>query len=360
MKILQLIDSLQAGGAERMCVNISNILKYAGHDIVICASREKGPLEKFVAPGISIVALQKRNKLDIQAFLMLLSLVKKNKIELIHAHSSSVIWAVAVKLFYPKIKVLWHDHLGARLDDDFENRCYRLISPMIDGIITVNEVLHDWAIHNMRVDADKITFIHNFPLLANRPRHSEPGYTTIVCLANLCRQKDHPTLVRAIHILQKKNPGLKLRVLFAGLYWNDSYYNSLVHLIDALDLKETIQIVGSIEDTATLLASADIGVLSSVSEGMPVSLLEYGLAGLPVIVTNVGECKTVLNNGTLGIVVEPSNPASLSEALAKYIFKPQLSKQIGKEFKDFIQMNYGPKGYIQSYHKLLYKVFSND
>ena len=59
--------------------------------------------------------------------------------------------------------------------------------------------------------------------------------------------------------------------------------------MEEYNLNDIIQIAGSVVDTSSLLASADIGVLSSIFEGLPLSLLEYGLAGLPVVVTDVGQ-----------------------------------------------------------------------
>jgi glycosyltransferase involved in cell wall biosynthesis len=353
MKILQLIDTLKAGGAERMSVNISNALKDAGHDVVLCASREKGPLEKFVDKGIMVVTLQKKNTFDIIAFIRLLLFVKRNKIELIHAHSSSVIWAVAIKLFRPKIKVLWHDHQGTRLDDDNMNKYYRLISHFLDGIITVNEVLHDWAIRNMNVPSGKIVFLNNFPLLPERPKQTTPGFTTIVCLANIRPQKDHYTLVRAIHILKKEDPNLKINVIFAGSYSPDTYYYCLVDLIEELELKETIHIEGSIEDTAMLLASADIGVLSSISEGLPVSLLEYGLAGLPVVVTNVGQCSDVLGGGEYGKLVHVGQSVEFAESIKEVVRNYKQSLIIGGNFKKHVLKNYSSVNFINQYNYLI-------
>jgi hypothetical protein len=118
MRILQLIDTLSAGGAERMAVNISNVLADNGYEVWLCASRTGGALEYFVDEKVNYLQLAKKHGLDIAAFFRLVKLIRKNKITLIHAHSSSVFWAVAAKVFCPGLKVIWHDHLGKRIEEE--------------------------------------------------------------------------------------------------------------------------------------------------------------------------------------------------------------------------------------------------
>ena len=207
-----------------MAVNISNVLQAAGHQVVLCPTRGKGPLENFVDPEVELVCLNKKRTFDILAFYRLLTIIRNNNIEIIHAHSSSVFWAVIVKIIKPRIKIIWHDHYGARLDDNHLNKYYRKISPLISGIITVNQSLHNWALKNMKVPPENILFINNFPLIKPVLKKNNPGFVTIVCLANLRPEKDHLTLVKAIHLIKQEFPGLHFKVIFAGLYWQDEYF----------------------------------------------------------------------------------------------------------------------------------------
>ena len=142
MKILQLIDTLEPGGAERMAVNISNLLAENKFEVLLCAARAKGAFANQVNSLVKVECLHKRHVLDIRAFCKLYSIIKKNKIQIIHAHSSSVIWATLLKLIRPNVKVIWHDHYGSRLTDK-KNIIYKSLSPFIFGIITVNQTLYD-------------------------------------------------------------------------------------------------------------------------------------------------------------------------------------------------------------------------
>ncbi len=79
-----------------------------------------------------------------------------------------------------------------------------------------------------------------------------------------------------------------------GKDFNDDYSLKLNNLIESLDLKKNIFLYGSKPDISNILRQCEIGLLSSKSEGLPLALLEYGLANLPVIATKVGECESVI------------------------------------------------------------------
>ncbi|MFZ2338124.1 MAG: glycosyltransferase [Bacteroidales bacterium] len=356
MRILQLIDSLGIGGAERMCVNIANVLHEDGYEVYLCATRAGGPLERFIDKDVNYFVLNKRSSLDILAFRKFIQIIRSNKIDVIHAHSSSLFWAVAAKFFFRNLKVIWHDHLGVRIRDRKKNPFYRLLSVKIDAVISVNDELADWSRKNMKVSDERIQFLNNFPLLTTLPHHPDPDYFTIVCLANIRPQKDHATLIKAIGILAERKLPKKLQVILAGSYDEDEYFNELRTLVQSMGLKEIIEFRGQVEDTATLLASADCGVLSSVSEGLPVSLLEYGMAGLPVVVTDVGQCAEVVDTGKFGRIVPPGDADVLANELFWIIQNRDSALQMGDTFRKHVNNEYGPVQFMRQYYSLLDKI----
>jgi len=353
LRILQLIDSLHAGGAERMCVNISNVLQAKGYEVILCATRGGGPLENAIIHGVKCFILYKKNSFDFFTFIRLLRLVKENGIEVIHAHSSSVFWAIAVKIRLPEIKIIWHDHLGLRIKDREKVFLYKLVSHKIDSIISVNKELYEWAGRNMKVLPENVLMINNFPLLNQVKRCPNSGYFTLVCLANLRPQKDHGTLIKAVALLVKQNLPKKLKVILAGSVDQSEYSNSIRALVKELNLQDIVEIPGPVEDTASLLASADCGVLSSVSEGLPVALLEYGMAGLPVVVTDVGECAEVIGQGKYGHVVPPGNYEVFADKLKVLVENQAEGENIGKMFRAHILSEYGPEHFMDKYRYIL-------
>jgi glycosyltransferase involved in cell wall biosynthesis len=357
MRILQLIDTLKIGGAERMAVNISNVLAINGHEVVLCATREGGSLVQFIHGAVKYKQLHKRHAIDIFSFISLSKLIRLHKIELIHAHSSSIYWAVGAKLLNPGVKVVWHDHAGnSESLTNNDRKGIQSISKRIDSIIAVNEKLQNWSVVNTKVDNNNILFINNFPLLSiapNTPR-DDPDRIKIICLANIRSQKDHSTLIEAIHILCSQHSIPNIEVLLVGAFYDDDYCRNIKTLIHQYNLASVIKLVGPVEDTASLLSSVDIGVLSSESEGLPVSLLEYGLAGLPVVCTDVGQCKAVLGNGTLGWVVPPKNAIQLADAILDVLKDRTRSYTIGQGLKKHITTRYSAEAFMAAYTKLIH------
>ncbi|MNS17676.1 hypothetical protein D3C72_493560 [compost metagenome] len=112
MKILQLIDSLEAGGAERMAVNYANSLGSRIEFSALAATRKEGPLKERLNENVSYLFLERKRTFDLKAVSKLKKFIKEQQIQIIHAHGTSFFLAVLLKLTYPKIKIVWHDHHG--------------------------------------------------------------------------------------------------------------------------------------------------------------------------------------------------------------------------------------------------------
>lgn len=356
MNILQMIDNLNIGGSERMAVNISNVLAKNGNHVVLCASREKGALTEFVDDEVKLICLNKKKAWDVFAFRRFLKIIKDDQIELIHAHSSSVFWAAAAKMFYPNIKLIWHDHLGdeGKLNPERKKGVQR-ISGKIDGIIAVNEKLKIWSQQCTKVKDENVVYIPNFPLLKEPKfqKNNSDKKLKIVCLGNLRWQKGHPDLLKSISIIEKKSPGLDYKLIIAGGFRQDDYYLGLQKFIKENQLEEKIEFTGSVTDTSGLLYNCDIGVLSSVSEGLPVSLLEYGLASLSVVVTDVGQCAEVVDHGKAGLVVPPEDPEEMAAALIELLKNEEKRKELAQKLKERTETVYGSKNFIILYDQLI-------
>lgn len=355
--ILQMVEHLLPGGAERMAVNISNLLFENGYTVVLCPTRAKGALESDVLPGVKLKCLNKQSFFDFIAFWKLFLIVKQDEIDIIHAHSSSVVWACFVKLLFPNVKIIWHDHYGSRQTDKKSNVVYRQLSPIISGIITVNDKLKIWSIQNMRIaNKGNIVCLNNFPVLSSYYKKNRLNEINILLLSNLRKEKDHLNFLHAFASIKDKLESYNVKVFFAGMYWQDDYYKQLNDFIHENQISDYIQFLGSINNVSELLSNSDIGVICSVFEGLPVSLLEYGLAGLPVVVTNVGQCAEVVDNGNAGIVVPPSDPQALAEALLTYIHKPEMRESFGVKLKHRVESAYGAGKFMEEYKKLIESV----
>ncbi|NLP58149.1 glycosyltransferase family 4 protein [Lutibacter sp. B1] len=330
-----------------MAVNIANALAERGVNSHICATRLEGNLKLKVNTNVGYLFLNKKRVLDMKAIKKLNSYLKKNDIKLIHAHSTSYFIAFLVKLINPKIKIIWHNHYGNNLNMSFEKATIlKVVSFFFQEIISVNENLHIWSCKNL--NSKKNSYIPNFASLDIKVNQTKElkgvNQHRIICLANLREEKDHLNLLRAFKIVQQRHNEWTLHLV--GADFNDEYSEKIKNFIKSNNLGNHVFLYGSCSDVEFILKQSTIGVLSSKSEGLPVSLLEYGLSKLPVVVTNVGDCDKVVVNNDSGLVVKPKNEFQLAEAIDFLIKNNNKRIQFGTKLNKRIINNYSKNNYI--------------
>jgi glycosyltransferase involved in cell wall biosynthesis len=354
MKILQVIDTLNIGGAERMCVNISNLLTSNRIDNSIIVTRKFGAMASQVSNN-KVNLISKNWGFDLFALFRFIRVVNSLKPSVLHAHSTSIFWSVLIKMIFPKMKLIYHDHSGSTYKQT--NRLVKFINNYIDVIIAINELNYNWYLSNMSRNNVNLFFIANFPVLSHendihKVRNKES--LVIVHTANLRDPKDHFTHIKAIaKIKENKNRRHDFQVRFVGGWDDDVYLNNVKKMIIYFGLDNNITLVGATDNIAGELFEADIGILTSSSEGLPVSLLEYGLAGLPVISTNVGECGKVLKNGEFGRLIEVGDFEKLAMDIIYFMDNTYERHSLGYKFKEHVELNYGSGRFYNDYLKII-------
>ncbi|OCB76537.1 glycosyltransferase [Flavobacterium crassostreae] len=344
MRIVQIIDSLEAGGAERIAVQYANALsdKIAFSGLVV--TRKEGPLLKTIAKNCSYLFLAKKKAMDWKAILKLRNYIRHNKVAMVHAHGTSFFTAVLLKISCPSIKIIWHEHYGARQDQSTLNNL-RIVfcSLFFRAIFVVNKPLVGWV--KQKLFCKKVFYIPNFAVLDLEKTPSTVLKGTkgkrIVCVANLKDPKNHLALLVAFESLELSALGWSLH--FVGKDYQDNYSDTLKDFLVTNNLSESVFLYGLKKDISSILAQATIGVLASTSEGFPVSLLEYGLIGLPTLCANVGACSEIIKNTTTGLLFDPNNTEDLKNQLHKIISDVRSRNQFGVSLQQLVLKEYSPE-----------------
>jgi len=356
MRVLQLIDSLRPGGAERMAVNLANGLSDKDMSSYLCATRQEGALKKGLKFEVAYLFLNKKYSLDLKALLKLRDFIKNEKITVVHAHGTSWFFAVLLKLVGVKIKLIWHDHYGKSLADR-DIKLLRSLSRYFDGIISVNNDLKQWA--KKELNCAKVIQLNNFitPKSIKEGTIKLKGSASdfkIICVANLRPQKDHFNLLEAFEISAQKNVNLTLHLV--GEDPGTDYAKMFLQKIAKSPVAERIFYYGSQEKVSGMLIQADLGVLASSSEGLPLVLLEYGLAGLPVVCTDVGDCRKVI--GDFGKLVPIKNPEAMAKAILFYLNNNDMMNSDAKNFQKKTIENYSEKTVLPKFLKFYKEILS--
>lgn len=338
MRVLQLIDSLQPGGAEKMAVNMANALVPHVDGTFLCCTRQEGMLKDEIKQEVGYLFLNKKSRFDLMALMLLKKYIKEKEIDIIHAHGTSFLGAFLIKVTNPSLKLVWHDHLGSRATKSiYSFPVLYFCSLFFAGVIAVNENLLVWA--NSNLLCNNIIFIPNFlptkGLNFSGLRQNGKNFS-LVYVANLKKPKNHLNLLKAFKMTLEKFPDSLLYL--AGKRYNDDYEKNILDYILLEDLQKKVFLPGETSEIGKYLDMADIGVISSDSEGLSMALLEYGLAGLAVICTDVGENAAVI--GPSGKIVEINNPKALAEKIIFYLENEKERKQDAENFHKLIVKNY--------------------
>ncbi|MEO8592832.1 MAG: glycosyltransferase [Candidatus Solibacter sp.] len=315
--VMQVIDALKIGGAERVAVDFANLLPRAHYAAYLCTTRTEGPFSQLLDGDVTRLMLQRTGRFDSAALRHLVRFIRQNDIRILHAHGSSLFFASLASMFPPYPRVIWHDHYGRHAYNDRPVWLYRAATRRVAGVITVNQPLADWSRQALRVPTHRVWYLPN-PIRESRTQDlasglpGEPGMR-IVCLANIRPQKDHANLLVAMSLLTAKLP--RAHLLLVGDTADPAYRDSILRQIPARGLEQNVTYLGPRNDVGAILRACDVGVLGSQSEGLPLALLEYGISGLATVATDVGQCAEVLDGGDGGLLVPPSAPEAMCEAL---------------------------------------------
>ncbi|HVG10746.1 MAG TPA: glycosyltransferase [Thermoanaerobaculia bacterium] len=340
--VLHLVDTLEPGGSERVAVNLVNHLSRERFRPFLGTTRREGALAAEVLPDVGRLALNRSRTLDLGALRRLVAFVRDNGISIVHAHSSSLFLAALL----PGVRVVWHDHFGRLAEEDRPAWLWGPAARRAAAVVAVSEDLARWSRDRLRVEA---VYLPNFiPEVLTGPVPDLPGVpgSRVVCVANLRAQKDHLTLLRAM-------ARVDAHLLLAGADVEPAYAARVRS--EASALGDRVTFLGSRSDVPDLLRGCDVGVLSSASEGFPLSLLEYGRAGLAAVATRVGQCPEVLDGA--GILVPPGDPGALADALLALLRDPVRRKELGERLCRRVRERYSASAVIERleavYHRVL-------
>jgi glycosyltransferase involved in cell wall biosynthesis len=350
MRILQIIDSLEGGGAERMAVNYANTLVDAIDFSGLVVTRKEGQLLNQVNNKVSYLYLNKIGTIDLNALYRLRKFVIKNKVEIVHAHSTSFFLAFLLKLSCPSLHLIWHDHYG---DSEFlykrPSLALRIMLPFFNGIIAVNQNLKLWA--EQKIHFKNVVYLPNFPSKENEVLEQTVLEGTkgkrIVSLANLRMQKNHFLLLEVAKKVQISHPEWTFHLV--GKDFGDDYSRQIKKLVLEFSLEKNVFIYGSKQDVKNILEQSNIAILTSQSEGLPVALLEYGWYSKPIVVTNVGEIPLLIQDGVNGFMVETGNPQLFYDSLVQLMENGILQNDFGKALQETIHNDYSEKSVINKY-----------
>jgi glycosyltransferase involved in cell wall biosynthesis len=169
----------------------------------------------------------------------------------------------------------------------------------------------------------------------------------VLQVARLDPIKDHATALRAIELANRRNAPVHLFIVGEG-----PQRAEIERHIRNRSLRQRVTMLGLRNDVRTLLAATDAFLLTSVSEGIPVTVLEAMAAGVPVVATNVGGLPELVCDGTTGLLAPPGDASKLAEAILRLADAPALASQLAARAKRRVEMEFSESRMIEAYGRI--------
>ena len=223
-----------------------------------------------------------------------------------------------------------------------------------DKIVTLFQRNQDIQ-HKLGASKEKTEIIHNGVNLENyKIEYEEHEGYNVGAILRIVPIKDVMTLIRAFKIVKDTVDSAKL-YLIGPADEDKEYYQQCLGLVKLLKLEKDIIFTGRV-DVKEYLKKIDVLVLTSISEGQPLVILEGMASGIPIVSTDVGGCKELLeedgHEGSCGIVTNLVSASETAAMIIRLIKNPDLRKQMGKNGRIRAERIYSEKSFIDSYKRL--------
>jgi len=343
MRIVQLIDNLGVGGAEKLQVTLAEAAQERDVELSVInlALKKEQLLEEVIREnGAQVIRLPARKLLDWKAIHRLAKLLRCERFDVLQTHLeyANIMGAVAGQLSSTPVISTLH---SAKLHPKHRPMIHKLeawtLRNVSKRVIAVGQVVAD--AHRERLAYRSIDVIPN-AVASIAPLSEVERYELrydlwgdltrpiVISVGRLTEVKGYFDLLDAFVILRESTPQAALMIVGGG-----HLYDALASKIKALGLSDHIQLLGLRNDVPRLLAASDLYVSASHWEGLPLSVLEAMMAGLPIVATKVGDLPQAVVEGT-GVLIDPKSPAQLATALQFFLSHPKRMRAHGRAAKE--------------------------
>lgn len=351
--IAHVLHRLYLAGAEILAADLARKLSDRYRFVFLCLDA-LGPLEQPMRDlGCAVVNLQRAPGIDLSVARRMARVLREQNVGLVHAHQYTPFFYAAASRLPPSRwslqgpPILFTEH--GRHYPDFRrpkrilaNRC--LLLRRADRVTAVGHFVKRMLVENEGIADARIDVIHNgidpAPFTAGHPAAMRqevraelglpPDAPVMLQVARFHPVKDHVTAVRAMaHLRDALGPVPASHAPVLLLAGDGEKRGEIEQLSRSLSLGDAVRFIGVRQDVPRLMAAADVFVLSSLSEGISVTLLEAMAASLPIAATDVGGNSEVVAHDLTGLLSPRQDHAALGAHLLRLLRDPPLRQAMG-------------------------------
>jgi glycosyltransferase involved in cell wall biosynthesis len=333
-RIVFLITLAETGGAQTYVASLLGALT-RDFDVVVAAHGD-GPLRDATPEaGARFVSLTHVRRAvspwrDALGLLEVLRFLRRERPQILHVNSAkaAALGRLAAWIVRVPVRVYTVHGWAFLADEGLASTGYRWVERGLRRLTTVTICVSEnerrAGVAARACDEATTVVIRNGVERTNAAREeSSSRPPRLVMVGRLQAPKDPLTLIGALAYLH----GQDLEALLVG---DGPERGTVEEEVRRAGVESTVRLLGERSDVAELLRGAEIFVLSTRSEGLPLSVLEAMAAGLPVVASNVGGVPELVVDGETGLLVPPGDPRSLAAAIERLLQDPSLSRRLGE------------------------------
>jgi len=352
MKVLHLINTLSAGGAELHLLTLCRHLKAKNIEPVVACLREqvKGSRSlrlDFEGAGVKVINLEADSRYDSRFFGRLARVLTRECPDILHTHLPRADIAGAFAHFL-RPSIAWVCSVHAIYSADWSGRwslpLIRILWRRANMVLCISHAVRDWLVAN-GMPPDKAKVIHygietepySHPKANLREMWNLDGRAVIGSIGRLEPRKGHQYLIEAMPELCRRIPGALL--LIAGHDpWG--YGKTLRQLTAKLGVEDKVRLVGFQDDVVSFLNAIDVFAFATTSEGFGQVLVEAMAAAKPVVASKVPPLTEIAEDGYTALLVDPEKPAAFADALSRILDRSIDRQQLSQRARQRVETHF--------------------
>jgi glycosyltransferase involved in cell wall biosynthesis len=354
LRVAQLIESDGPGGAERVVADLATALQARGASslVFLPADGEGWLARQLEGSGVTVEHFRLERPISPRCARSLHAALRRHRIDVAHSHEFSMAVYAACASWRAGIPHVITMHGGAYYAARLRRRLALRAAVALSGCtVAVSTPLAERLGRDLGIPRSRIATIPNgvryappAPSTLREELGLTPGDRLLVSVGNLYPVKGHHHLIEALALLADRHSTLHVAIAGRG-----DMADALAASARSLGLTDRVHLLGLRSDVGAVLAAADIFVLPSLSEGLPLALLEAMFAGRPIVASDVGDVGVALAHGDAGVLVEAGRTAELAAALDRLLRDPERCRDLGARAARRAATEYDVSRMVQRY-----------
>jgi len=351
LRVLRIVPSLEMGGVENTLLSLLPRLNKDKYRVSVCCLYRADDLAKEAEKQkIPLLTLKMRPRLDLdlkylRGISQLIKFLKQEKIDIVHTHLYKANTPGRIAAILARVPIIIaNEHSVDFWKTGGQRAIDKFLSKFTDKIIVVSEAVKEFCTQEVGLPKDKVTVLYNgvdlqkfLPEVDINKKKEElnlPSDSKVVGIIGRLQQiKGHQFFLKAAKIVSGEFPSACFLVIGEG-----SLRDELEEMADKLNLGDKVIFTGQRDDVPQILPLLDVSVLSSLREGFSITILESMASGIPVVATDVGGNRELVEEGKTGHLVPARDTESLAGAMIRILKDESLAKRMVERARERVKL----------------------